>query len=188
MSRVYIKKEKKTQRSSSCCFQGEASRASLWLCLQIYCKLPRHCTKFLQIYRSVCWQKGPESEVTTAVKNPGQGRLGEAEPTVRNCGSTGTPCCDISHHCQFSRFRVGLDIHHQLTWETRGERGRIGIFMDKGSQTSQLPGVGVSSLATLLLNDRWRLALVSKTRRLCTWQRNIHSWNYTWRVATHCMS
>lgn len=54
--------------------------------------------------------------------------------TVRDCGSTSPSCSDISHHCQFSHFRVRGDIRHLLTWETLVEWQRIGIFMDKGSK------------------------------------------------------
>ena len=113
--------------------------------------------------------------------------------TVRDCDSTGPCCCDISHHCQFSRFRVRPDIHHQLTWETLVEWRRIGIFMDKGSQIMQLPVVGVRSLVTLLVNDWWLLALMSKdilsrTQCLSIWQGVMWLWNYIWRVLIHHMT
>lgn len=131
------------------------------------------CTIFLQIYKC-WWQKGCKSKLTT-VFNSGEGRLGEPNfMTVRDCGSTSPSCSDISHHCQFSHFRVRSDIHHQLTWETLVEWRSIGIFMDKGSKYPAANGWKhqrwVRSLVTLLIYDWWLLALTLNnilSRTLC---------------------
>lgn len=108
--------------------------------------------------------------------------------TVRDCGSSSPSCSDISHHCQLSRFRVRQDIHHQLTGETLVERGRIGIFMDKGSKypSCQCLAPVLSSIIDDL-TYLWLVASCTHVKRhtvkdsvSLSWQRNICLSNYIW--------
>lgn len=92
-------------------------------------------------------QKGYKSKLTSVVKSS-EGRLGEANfMTVRDYGSTSPSCCDISHHCQFSHFRV-RPAGYSSSVDSRGScwmKEDRDIYGQR-KQISQLPVVGSTSV------------------------------------------
>lgn len=130
-----------------------------------------------------CWMTMRLWVITTVVKfkggSPGWGKLYDSE----RCGSTSLSCCDITHHCQFSHFRVSLDIHHQLTWEAPIEWRGIGIFMDKESKYPSCLWLEAPSLSYIIsdLIYLWLCDFLHSCQKTygqglvsLSWQRNIY--------------
>lgn len=159
-----------------CCSLDDAQRAVLSLGMTIYCKLTntlwhekkkivQHVQYFFQSI-NIEQRKGYKSKLTSVVKS-GEVRLGEANfMTVRDYGSLSPSCCDISHHCQFSHFRV-RPAGYSSSADSRGScwmKEDRDIYGQR-KQISQLPVVGSTSVDI----DHWwpSLFMTGGFKHLC---------------------